>query len=405
MKTKVSNTSMVSNIVFILTITIVGLSTVSVIFPALISSITSPYDYTLNPFELGPNYFPFIIINIILIGIVYFYYKKKLPKLIKKYFDFVRNFETSRNVTIIVVVVILLVYVGLTFPELFLTEEDWIDYKVLDETIKIWPFGESDNSHVNEHKQRYVRMLLLIFSHDILENIKIVPFIASISLVLVTFFFTVQITKKRFAGIISMIVLLQSYTFLQYDTMALYTNFWILFYLLSLYTIQKKWYLSSMFYAFAFFSKSLIAPFLAMNVFFLYGANIETKKKLLLLGSYVAVIILILILGFGEGSVLRDSIEINFSEFWSGFTFWANQMRLDYFMSMTILPLVIGLYFISRRGIKEADSILFLIFGSLMSAPLLSMVTDFFVFYPYHFVSFIVFFSIGVGVLLSKRTT
>jgi len=405
MKAKVSNKSIVSNVIFILTIIVVGLNLVSVIFPALISSITSPYDILLDPFELGPNFFPFIIINIVLIGIVYFYYNNKLPKLIKKYFDFVRNFEVSRNVTIIVVITILFIYIVLTLPELFLAEEDLGDYEIIDNALKIWPFDDHRDPYVNEQKHRHVIMLLLMFSRDILLNVKIVPFIASIGLLLVTFFFTVKITKKRFPGIVSMIVLIQSYTFLQYDTLATYSNLWILFYLLSLYTIYKKWYLSSVFYALSFFSKSLIAPFLAVNVFLLFQTNIEKKKKYLILLSYVAVIILILILGFGEGSILRDLIKINFSEFWSGFTFLANTMRFDYFMLMTILPVVIALYFISRRGFVEANSILFLIFGSLLSAPLLSMITDFYVFFPYHFITLIVFFSIGVGVLLSKRIT
>jgi len=134
-------------------------------------------------------------------------------------------------------------------------------------------------------------------------------------------------------------------------------------------------------------------------------SNVIFILTIIVVGLSLVSVIFILILGFSEESVLRDLIEINFSEFWSGFTFLAGQMRFDYFITMTILPVVIGLYFISRRGIKEADLILFLIFGSLLSAPLLNMITDEYFFFPYHFITLSVFFSIGVGVLLSKRIT
>jgi len=202
-----------------------------------------------------------------------------------------------------------------------------------------------------------------------------------------------------------MLVLLQSYTFLKYDTIAVYDNFWILFYALSVYVIYKKWYLSSIFYVLAFFSKVLIAPFFIMNIFLLYHTHIDKKKKILILLSYLISIIFILMFFFSGESTYSNQININFSDFWNGFTLWANQMRFDYFITMTILPVVIGLYFISRRGFVEADSILLLIFGSLLAAPLLSMITDYRLFYPYHFMTLSVSFAIATGVLISRKFT
>ena len=77
-------------------------------------------------------------------------------------------------------------------------------------------------------------MLLLDASQTIFQNIKILPFVASILVILFTYLLTVQITEKRFAGIIAILVLIQSHTFLRFDTVAVYENFWVLFYLLSL---------------------------------------------------------------------------------------------------------------------------------------------------------------------------
>ena len=90
-------------------------------------------------------------------------------------------------------------------------------------------------------------MFLLDISLDIFQNIKLLPFIASILIVVFTYLITVQFCQKRFAGIISVVVLLQTYTFLKFDTTAVYENFWVLFFLISLYMIEKKWFLSPVF--------------------------------------------------------------------------------------------------------------------------------------------------------------
>ena len=71
-------------------------------------------------------------------------------------------------------------------------------------------------------------MILLLTSLEILGNVKIIPFLGSIALLLTTYFFTNQITNNRLAGIIAMLVLIQSYTFLRYDSFAMYENFWVL---------------------------------------------------------------------------------------------------------------------------------------------------------------------------------
>ena len=109
-------------------------------------------------------------------------------------------------------------------------------------------------------------MFLLDISQKIFQNIKVLPFVASILLVIATFFLTYQISKKRFAGIVSMIILLQSYTFLQFDTIAVYENFWVLFYLLSIFVIQKKWYLSPTLYAISIFTKAFVAPLFTNDI-------------------------------------------------------------------------------------------------------------------------------------------
>ena len=171
--------SIISKVVFISALVIVCFSLISVIFPALIINVSSPYENNFETFELGAYSIPFLIINSSIIGFIIFCIKKPQHRL-HNIFNIVLNFEISKKVTIIVGIIILFIYIGLSIPELSLNEADqWGDYAILNSALEIWPFGQSDSPYVTEQNDRYVRMFLLDVSHDILQNIKILPFVAS----------------------------------------------------------------------------------------------------------------------------------------------------------------------------------------------------------------------------------
>ena len=88
--------------------------------------------------------------------------------------------------------------------------------------------------------------------------------------------------------------------------------------------------------------------------------------------------------------------------FWRGFTAFSYQLRYDGLVLTLVLPLVVGLYLVSRRGVRQADSIMIMIMGMLLAAPLLVSLTVSTI-QPYRFVPLVVFFAIGVGTLFSKR--
>jgi len=234
------NSQKVSYVVFFAALVVVLLTLTPVIFPALYSSVFGMFTENLDAFELGYQSIFLIVSNVVIFGFGIAYYKKKIPSLAQDVIEKIRTFEIPKSVAIISLAVILCVYIGLSAPELFLDEgEDWNDYNaVLLPALEIWPFGQTDDVYIQEQNDRYVRMFLLDVSLDIFQNIKLLPFVASILIVVFTYLVTVQFCQKRFAGIIAVIVLLQSYTFLKYDTVAVYENFWVLFFLISLYVIE-----------------------------------------------------------------------------------------------------------------------------------------------------------------------
>jgi hypothetical protein len=230
------------------------------------------------------------------------------------------------------------------------------------------------------------------------------PFIASILVVVFTYLITAQFSQKRFAGIIATVVLLQTYTFLKYDTVAVYENFWVLFFLISLYAIQKKWFLSPVFYILAFYTKAYIAPFFLMTLFTTYKSEISTRTKLAILISYIVIVGISIAIIFLGDTVYPDVIQVNASKFMLGFQVIISQLRFDLFFIMMILPVTVGLMLLSKNGLKHADSILILIFGTILVAPTLVTFTYHYEILPYRFVPLLVFFSIGIGMFFSKKS-
>ena len=392
--------------VFLFSIGIIGISVISVIFPALIISQTYEFPLDLNPFEISPWALPIILTAISLLIFGFLHYKKKLPSSFSNGINFILNFEISKKISIILGLSILVIYIGFSIPELFIDEsEQWPDFLVLEEALNIWPSTDHLSVYVKEQNTRYVRMILLDFSQEFFQNIKLLPFVASIFTIVLTALITIQISKKRLAGIIAMLVLLSSVTFTDFDTIAVYENFWVLFYLISLYSINKRWWHSSPInFILSIFSKAFIATYFWMNFFYIYRATIPTKTKLFLFGSYGIILgITYWIFENGRSIIYDDIIRYDFNAFLDGFTGWGNSMQLDPFALLFILPLSVMLFFKSRNGLKQADSILILLAGSILAGPLISSVTDFYFILPYRFIPFIIFMSIGVGLLFSKK--
>ncbi|MGQ0377398.1 MAG: hypothetical protein ACT4OW_07855, partial [Nitrososphaerota archaeon] len=145
------STSAISYSVFFSILFVVCLSLVSVIFPALIVTIASPYQTNLDPLEAGPLAIPLVISNSVLIGVGLAYYKRKLPTYVNKPIELILNYEVSKRITIIVAIIMLAIYIGFSIPELTVNEEEQVgDYQVLKQALELWPFGDSDDLYVKE---------------------------------------------------------------------------------------------------------------------------------------------------------------------------------------------------------------------------------------------------------------
>jgi len=401
---KSHSTGIVSWIVFLVTISLVLVILTTVIFPVLIlgSMDGIKFPVKLNIFETGLWAYPVIITNIIVFSLAILYFKNKLPSSLTKLFLFIFNFEVSKRVAFYFIVAVLAIYVAFSIQEVF-AADPWIDYaRYVLPRLENW----TPTTFTGRVTDTWLVFAFGNVSDAIFGNYAVSAFLASIALLVLTYLITLEITKKRFAGLVAMVVLLQSGNFLIYDTTITYPNFWVVFLILSLYTIYKKWPFSPFSFVLAIPSKIISALYLPVILFFVYRAQIPKQNKIRLFIIYGVIAIVglsaILVTNQSFGTTTFSNIGFDQLKFFSGFVAFSAQFRFDGLILMFMLPLTVGLFIASRNGIKEADSIMVLMSGVFLLAAMLPGFTAF-TNNPYRFAPFLVFFAMGVGTLLSRR--
>jgi hypothetical protein len=396
-----NNSKVIPWIVFLFSISIVLVSFVSVMFPSLILvsdtlNIPGINPVTPDPFETGVWSAGVIISSVVTFGLAFLYFKKKLPSSLSIIFEKLFSFEISKKVALVVLIVLIAIYISASSAELA-SQEIFEDYSGVKNRVDTWSFDtiSSFEPHV---KYFFLKSSIVLFGND-----RVIPLLASAALLVVTYFFTKLITQKRFAGIVAVVILMQSNVFLIYDTTVSYTNFWILFYLLSLYLVYRFWPLSPVSYLLSIPSKALTAAFLPMSIYFILRSEISRRQKIIVAGITAGIILAGGLASIGGVSTTQGTEEeFNAKEFWMGFTSFSYQLRFDGLVMLFMIPLIVGLFLVSKSGIKHGESIMVLISGMLLIAPVLTGFTNQ-TNQPYRFVPLVVFFAIGVGVLLSKR--
>ena len=112
----------ISVIIFAFTLAVILLNVVSLLWPALITSLTSISGGIVEPFEPGEWAIAVLGANV---GTFYFWYlysKKTIPHFITKYIKFILDFEVSRKVAAIGITVLLAGYIGFVVEELGMNE-------------------------------------------------------------------------------------------------------------------------------------------------------------------------------------------------------------------------------------------------------------------------------------------
>jgi len=393
--------NLTSNLVFFFSSSIILLNLLSIVFPALLLRLSSGSGLAgISPYELGTLAIPLITTNAIFFCLIFLYKKNLLPSYFYKTTQFLTSFDISNKLAILILLLVIVTYTIFSFEEV-LEPEIWPDRARVDDAFNKW---NSDDSEF-DFSQLHTKMFFLTISEELFHNLRILPLIASISLLVLSYYFTVQLSSKRISGLIAVIIILQSTIFRLFDTSYTYSNFWVVFYLLSLYLVKKKWHFSFMSYIVSFLAKTLTLAYLPLSILFILHSSLSTRKKFFTILTYFIIIVALSIIIFNsdnENSRIPTDISFHVPKFFSGFSVFPLQLRFDIFIVMLLMPLNFLLFLKARKGQKSAQSIQILISGILLSGPLMTGFLDF-VINPYRFVPVIIFFAVGFGLLFSKN--
>jgi len=234
---------------------------------------------------------------------------------------------------------------------------------------------------------------------NVFENYTVIPFLASIILVIVTGLITIKISNKKFAGLIAMSFLLSSGLFRIYDTSIVYSNFWVLLYFLAIYAVLKLPTTSIIPFIAGLLSKPMIILLLPIQIFFIFQSKTSLKRKMIISSTSMIIIIVgSTIMGF---TTLLDVEKINPHDFFQALNAISYQLRYDVIILASLLPVVTGLFVISKK-IQYAESVQVLIIGTILAQPIIVLFSSEIHSEPYRFMPFVVAVSIGVGALFSK---
>ena len=384
----VSKMPKISHLVFLFSISITTLSIIPALFPALYSSFyrTSPiptvpqFSSEINLFEPGIFFFPIIVTGVLVLAVAIIIKLKSIK---------LRTINFPKKYSLISLAIILSLFTVLSYEDIF-SEDLHEDWKGVKDGLAIWPPEEFTFG-------THVRMFLLSSSFAIFGNYRVIPFLASVALIVTTYLFANKITNNRFAGVIAAVIVLQSNLFLSFSTTPSYTVFWILFYVISLFVIlHKTWFFSPIAYIISIFSKALTATFFPISIFFILNSEISIKKKIILLLAVTTLIVVgITIMN------ITSFQEWDWGGFWNGFVSLSYQMRYDGLIIVFLIPTITGLYIISKNN-RYANNISIMISGVLITNPLLLAITEY-TSQPYRFIPLVIFFAMGVGMILTNQ--
>ena len=305
---------------------------------------------------------------------------------------FFDQFDVPKNIAYLILTGLIIIFVIFSFDELSREEYELGDYGLLKPAIE--DLGENNlSSGTLRHFHLYASLLIF-------ENLRVIPFLISIGLLLTAYLLSSELSNKRLSGLVSTAILLQSNLFLLFDTTSVYNNAWSLFYFVSLYLMFKKPVFSHLSYAWSLFLKPLTGLYFPINIFLILQENFSNNQKKILIISYAIIILLVLTLIFSGFLAEFERITFDEQKFIVGLSEFGNSFRFDGLILLLFFPTMIILYL--KAGSKKKVEFIFFSIGIMFVAqPLLNSLVEITV-QPYRYIPLIVFFSIAVGLIFSN---
>ena len=300
--------------------------------------------------------------------------------LLSKVVEGLEKFDLPKKTAILLLFVIIGVWAGVsTYTDLSFEHEDCKSFGkraemgtgiCTDYGKRLFFMTHYEDEQRGMNPLRVVTFELLNLSKNVFDDYRIIPFISSGFLLLLTYFITFEVTRRNYTGLIAVLFVLHSPIFFKYDLIMTYPNFWVTFFLFSVYSTFKVWQLSYAGFFLGAISKILnILNFPALILFVYLTGNPKWKK---IVGIYLG------ILGFGIGGVLASKwiypelwyrfygiflsqFEFNPVDFLWWLGMWSVELFSDKITLFSIFLLIPCLFMLKKAKVRNASALLVMI--------------------------------------------
>lgn len=250
--------------------------------------------------------------------------------------------------------------------------------------------GLANGTINSEWKEKPGEVYGVIASKTLTGNYHTFSIISSITLLIVTYLLAFKITQNRMASIISVMVLDFSRTFLWYSDSIPYPGFWCVLFFMSLYPFKNK-LIKPVSYLLSFVMKAQALAFLPLTIFR------ENDKRIK---------IFYIVLGVGAAglaSLLKWTRVDGFNIHNLVPPYVVFEIILqDVWLIIGFFPLAAILFYLYRKKVDWAGTVLSGMIWSLFFQYGLALFTTYGAFSE-RMLPFVVFFALGVGLVISKK--
>ena len=149
-----------------------------------IKAQTASSDTGPDKFLLGPFAIPIIVTNVALLAIGIAYWKKNLPEIFVRKIKFIFNFEISKKIAIVAIIILIGSYISLSAQELFITTERELTIKDHVKVRKLAQEWELESLTHYLPQEPPLKYFLHHASIKLFDNIKVVSYLANLFFVI-----------------------------------------------------------------------------------------------------------------------------------------------------------------------------------------------------------------------------
>ncbi len=332
--------------------------------------------------------------------------------------DKLANFDLESRTSLLYLLIIIGVWAGITATEFLFQYEDCKSFGIRDIGI-CTDYGERlallyllDYESALDHETRFAVYWILLASNDLFGDYRVIPMISSGLLLVLTFLFTKEVTKRNYTGLVAVLWVLHSPIFYKYDAVLTYPSMWATLLLFSLYVLYKPaWFVSPLTMISSLPVKILnVLNFPIVILFILFSDLKDRKKKLVVCLSAFAgfigfIVVASKIIIFEQ---LYNSVNaLYFSQFkfqpieflWE-LGMWSIELSSDRISIVVFLFCLIGLYLLRRAKVPNSTALLLLIFITAVIQPALIAGFTIYTIEDYRFLHLIVFLGVSIGLIL-----